>query len=152
MKTRRMLTVCFVLLAWAAPIWAQSNSVIDDLLAQTKASYGDAVYMALAASKQLPDTASIADALAALDSLHWGIKVKDPKATISLGDYSYLLMRAFKMRGGVMYSLLPGPRYAARELAYLNLVYGDPSPYRVISGRDVVQILGNVMNYTEAHS
>ena len=151
MKKWRLLLLCTILLPLAALAWGQSNSVVDQLLAQDKASYGNAAYMALSAAKQIPDTASLDDAMAALAATHWRQKLPGSDAPVTLGEYSYLLMKAFKMKGGLMYSLAPGPRYAARELAYLGLVNGDTSPYRILAGRDVVEIVGNVLNYLEAH-
>ncbi len=152
MKKRGVLVFCLLSSWWTAPLWAQSNAVMDSLLAQKQASFGDAVYMAMSAVKLVPETASPADAIKALKGEAWGVSVLAADAPITLGQYAFLLMRAFKMRGGLMYSLFPGPRYAARELAYDRLIYGDASPYRTVSGREVVEILGSVMRYEESRS
>jgi len=138
--------------AYAVSVGAQSNTVVDALLAEKSATFGEAAYMVMAAITAVPDTASVEDAVAALKARQWGIGVPDTSSPITLGQYSYLLMRAFKIGGGIMYGLFPGPRYAARELAFRKLISGDASPYRTLSGAEVVQILGNVMSYEGAGS
>ncbi|MGA2615213.1 MAG: hypothetical protein ABSG38_17395 [Spirochaetia bacterium] len=152
MGKRALLLAVFLLPAWAASVEAQSNAVVDSLLSEKAATFGEAVYMVMAAITAVPDTASPADAITALQAQKWEVKVQDASSPVTLGQYSYLLMRAFKMRGGLMYSLFPGPRYAARELAFRKLISGDSSPYRTLSGEEVVQILGSVMSYEGAGS
>lgn len=152
MGKRALLLAVFLLPAWAASVEAQSNAVVDSLLSEKAATFGEAVYMVMAAITAVPDTASPADAITALQGQKWEVKVQDASSPITLGQYSYLLVRAFKMRGGLMYSLFPGPRYAARELAFRKLISGDSSPYRTLSGEEVVQILGSVMSYEGAGS
>ncbi len=149
---KRLLFMIVLLPAFATSEGAQSNTVVDALLAEKAATFGEAVYMVMAAITAVPDTASVEDAVAAFQAQHWGIGVPDASSPITLGQYSFLLMRAFKIRGGIMYSLFPGPRYAARELAFRKLVSGDSSPYRTLSGAEVVQILGSVMSYEGAGS
>lgn len=152
MRKWRGLLLCLVLIGGSVPLWAQSNALLDQLLSQNRADFGDAVYLVMTAAKLVPDTASVSDAVSALTAQPWKVKILDAAAPITVGEYSYLLMRAFKLHGGIMYSIVPGPRYAARELAYLNILVGDTSPYRTLSGREVVQILGNVLSRVEAKS
>ncbi len=138
-----------LLLSASMPLSAQSNQVLDRLLDQPEASFGIVVSLTLAAARIVPDTATAQEAIQALQNQGWNAALYPPDAPILLGDYAYLLMRAFHMSGGVLYSLLPGPRYAARELGYLKLIPSDARPSRTVSGEEVVRILGNVMAYAE---
>jgi len=133
-------------LAFAAlPLAAQSNQILDQLLDEQQARFGDVVYMTLAAAKVVPDTATVAQALDALQAQGWKVRVLPADAPIPLGDYSYILMKAFRLSGGVLYSLFPGPRYACRELGYLKVIPSDARPLRSVSGQEAVRILGNIM-------
>jgi hypothetical protein len=58
-------------------------------------------------------------------------------------------MRALDIPGGIMYSMFPGPRYAAREIAYLGFVRGSGAPGRTVSGNEVMYILGRVLEWKE---
>ncbi len=152
MNRRAVLVSGAVLLVLAAAAQAQSNELIDRLLEERQATFGKAAALALAAAGIVPAEATEAQALEALGRQGWKVRVRQAEEPVRLGEYAFLLMKAFGIPGGVMYSILPGPRYAARELAYLQLVRGDASPGRLLSGEEVMRILGSVLSYQEARS
>jgi hypothetical protein len=56
-------------------------------------------------------------------------------------------MRILNQRGGLTTSLFgPTPRYATRELMFLN-VYPPSTPNQVFSGTEFVGIIGRVEDY-----
>ena len=141
-----------LLLSMALPLAAQSNQILDQLLDQPAASFGDVVYMTLTAARLVADTATREQALETLQQQDWKVPVLAADAPILLGDYAFLLMKAFKLSGGMFYSLFPGPRYAVRELGYLKIIATDARPDRTLSGEEAVRILGNVMARKESAS
>jgi len=141
-----------LLLSIALPLAAQSNQLLDQLLDQPAASFGDVVYMTLSAAKLVEDTATPEQALEALQQQNWKVTMRAADAPMPLGDYAFLLMKAFKFSGGIFYSLFPGPRYAVRELGYLKIIPTDARPNRTLSGEEAVRILGNVMARKEGSS
>lgn len=68
--------------------------------------------------------------------------------TITLGKLSYLMMEAFEMRGGLMYALFPGPRYAFRCMVSRSLIQGAADPGMTVSGERFLHILGRVLSAT----
>lgn len=145
-------TFLVLLLSITLPLAAQSNQLLDQLLDQPAAQFGPVVYMTLTAAKLLPDTATPEQALQTLQQQNWKVQILPAEAPIPLGDYAFLLMKAFKLSGGVLYSLFPGPRYACRELGYLKIITTDARPNRGVSGEEAVHILGNVMARKEGAS
>ena len=142
----RKSVVCVALLVLAIlPLSAQSNELLDQLLDQPQAHFGDVVYMTMAAAKLVPDTATPEEAIQALQQQNWKIPVLPPEAPVTLGTYSYMLMKAFKLKGGVLYSIFPGPRYACRELGYRKIIDSDVRTFRSVSGEEAVRMLGKVM-------
>ncbi len=141
-----------LLLSTALPLAAQSNQLLDQLLDQPAASFGEVVYMTLSAAKLVPETATPAEALEALQQQNWKVRILPADAPIPLGDYAFLLMKAFKLSGGIFYSLFPGPRYAVRELGYIRVISTDARPNRNLSGEEAVHILGNLMARKEGSS
>jgi len=129
--------------------FAQSNGVIDEVLGQEKADFSMAAYLVLSAAEIVPESATPDEALSVLSEKGWGLAPSGDGATISLGQYSYLLMRAFGIPGGVMYRLFPGPRYATREAAFRGFVVDRPTPYRSVSGEEAIRILGAVLSWKE---
>jgi len=131
----------------ASSLFAQSNIIIDELLAEEKATFGKTVYISLVAAGLIPEEKSVGESLQYLDTLGWKLKEKGTNDIIKLGEYSYLLMMAFDISGGIFYTLFPGPRYAVREFAYLGFVRRSPLAYRTLSGEEVIRILGKVLEW-----
>ncbi len=124
---------------------AQSNKLLDEILDSPAVTYGQAAYLVLTAVNKLPDSATPAEAA---DEL-WKVDVRNAEETIDLGEYSLLLMKAFRLSGGLFYRLLPVPRYAARELAWRGWIAGSTYPGRSLSGVEAVRLLGNAIEVAE---
>jgi hypothetical protein len=56
-------------------------------------------------------------------------------------------MKSFGLKGGILYTLFPGPRYACRELAYLRIIRDGGDPETHLNGGQFLQILGNTLTY-----
>jgi len=67
---------------------------------------------------------------------------------IKLKELGFLVMSAFDLRGGFMYSLLRNPRYAYREMVYRRLIPGRTDASMIVSGPRLLQIIGGVLTYT----
>lgn len=141
-----------LLLGGILPVSAQSNLVLDDILGREALRAADGAYLALAAAGRIDDQTTPEEAFRLLDDTGWTLAAAEAGASIRLGDYAYLLMQAFDMRGGIMYRLVPGPRYAARELFFLRLIPENGSPYRSLSGQEAVFMLGRVLELQEVQS
>jgi hypothetical protein len=81
---------------------------------------------------------------------HWGwlprrARTEDP---ILLRELSLLVMEAFRLRGGIMYSLFHNSRYAHRELVYRRIVQGRTDPVQRVSGERLFHILSRVLSIT----
>jgi hypothetical protein len=125
---------------------AQSNQLLDRLLEEPRASFGAAACLVLAASGALDPEAGEQQALAALRDKGWKLRAAEAGEPIRLGEFCFLLMKAFDEKGGLMYRLFPGPRYAVRELAYRGLVRGKAHGGRFPSGQEVVQLLSSYLD------
>jgi hypothetical protein len=146
------LLVVVALLAAAGTCFGQSNELLDVLFEEPATTLRQAAYLVLTASGRIPDDTSPEQAAAALSGQGWTVPKRSAGEPLTLGEYAYLLMQAFDLKGGVMYRISPGPRYAGRELAYLELIKGDTSPYRTFSGEEAIGILGRLMEWKEEQS
>ena len=136
-----------LLAASVLPAVAQSNQFIDRLLEQPQATFGASAYLVLAASGLVPAEATEQQALTALNEKGWKLKARGADEPIRLGEYCYLIMKAFELKGGLMYRLFPGPRYAVRELAYRGIVHGQAHGARYPSGQEAVQLLSSFLDW-----
>ena len=76
----------------------------------------------------------------------WFPKTAAPGDPISLGALSFVMMKAFDIRGGLLYAIFPGPRYAFRTMVSRSLIQGAADPDMKVSGDRFLQILGNVLD------
>jgi hypothetical protein len=139
-----------LLLAFAVPaVQAQSNQMVDHILQEEELTYGSAAYLLLLASGDQGDEINATAAVARLAALGMELPGRAANETITLGEYSLLTMRIFGIPGGIMYTILPSPRYAVRELAYRHVVQGHTYPRMSLSGERGMRILGRVLGQRE---
>lgn len=135
-----------LLLTAVGSLAAQSNERIDELLAADPAPAGHAAYLVLTAAGTVGEDTSPAEALSTAQEaglMSIGLSAPEP---VRFGDLAYLLMESFDESGGVMYALLPGPRYATREVVFQGWSRVRRSPRETLSGREVVQFLSVYLN------
>ena len=144
MKEKFLITVVLGLfITGVAPIvlCAQSATTMDTILEQEDLSFGAASYLLLVARGDLKDNADFGEAAEKMAEVQPYFSDKDAGDTLNLGEYSFLLMKMYNLGGGLMYSVLPGPRYAVRELAFIDIVQGGTYPKSPLSGERAVRIL-----------
>jgi len=140
------------LLAGGLAAGAQSSEVLDGILSREVLQADECAYLVLAAAGKIDDQATPEEAFRLLRDTGWILAAEEAEAAIRLGDYAYLLMQAFDLEGGIMYRLVPGPRYAARELFFRRLTPENGSPYRVLNGEEAVFMLGKFLELPEVQS
>ena len=96
---------------------------------------------AASSGASLPD----ADFQQALEN-GWFPRGTTPDENITLGKLSFLIMRAFNIKGGMMYAILPGPRYAFRTMVSRSFIQGAADPSMTVNGERFLHILGRVLN------
>ena len=148
-KSYLFSVLIFVLLGCA--VYSQSNELMDELLRQEQALFGQTCYLILAAGGVVAETTSVVDCIATIQNKGWGFRRKQVEDPVTIGELSYLIMRALEVNGGIMYALFPSPRYAFRELTFRGIVEEAAGPFRIVSGDEVVSTLGSVMEWKEMY-
>ena len=70
---------------------------------------------------------------------------------VSRGTLALAVVRALEIKGGLMMSLMPdNPRYAVRELVYLNL-FPQSSPNQTFSGGEFLGIVGRMEDWQRSN-
>jgi hypothetical protein len=146
---KRIIIVALLLALISSFAVAQSNELIDELLAAEEASFGAALYLVMLAGGEISEDASTEDAYSRFDFSQWRIDEKPADAPVTLGELAYVTMEKLGISGGIMYSLVPSPRYAAREFKHLRFVAGKAYPNRVLSGREVIDLIGKATRYVK---
>ena len=78
----------------------------------------------------------------------WFLIDTAPDDPLTLGTLSLLIMQAFDMKGGMMYALLPGPRYAFRSMVNRSLIQDSLDPDMKVNGEQFLNILGKTLSET----
>jgi outer membrane protein OmpA-like peptidoglycan-associated protein len=126
---------------------AQTASELERILSLPEVTYGDASWFILnAAGIPLVDNSQDGAYRFAADK-QWLPKKAEARQPLSLGALSFLVMRAFNIKGGLMYTLFPGPRYAYRELSYRKILSGRAYSTMQVSGERLVRILSRALDY-----
>ena len=150
-RPRFVILLSVLWFAVGVSLAAQSAEFLDDLMFAEEATVGDAAILILLAAGRSGDEDPAAATRIARER-GWLDEAAAPSDSLTLGTLSFLMMRATDMSGGLGYRVFPGPRYATRELDYLGLLRGYAAPNRRLSGTELLQVVGNVMNWLEAES
>lgn len=148
MKKHGIIAIAFLLFSvlWAP---AQSNDVLDRILAEEQLTYASAAYLLLVATGKAPEETSSEQAVSLAEQEGFALEGFGPADRLSLGQYSFMLMRAFQLPGGIMYRIVPGPRYAVREMEYAGVIQGTAIPGMALSGNEAVRMLERVLHQRE---
>jgi hypothetical protein len=147
---RETVLTFFFISAVGCASFAQSSEAIDQILTADALTCGKAAYLLLVASDNIAEDAGDARSFDMLQGLGWIGKEKTAGTPITVSEYAYVVMRAFGMKGSLMYSLLPGPRYAFRELVDRGVIQGRADPGETLTGHRAMSILGRVLDIEEA--
>jgi hypothetical protein len=141
--------VLIFLAALLAPglLHGQTAADMDELLDSREITWAQACRFVLPAAGALEENASAPAAYAAARGNGWLPKGASAESPVNMGGLSFLIVQAFSIKGSVLYTVFPGPRYAYRQLDYLGLLPGLRDPALRISGERFVQILGRVLDY-----
>lgn len=141
--------VLLVFLFTGSLLLAQSNDMIDSILTEEPATAGSAAYVALTAAELLSDDASRDRAVQVAVEAGWLPEDTSAEQPATFGQLAYLLMEAIEVQGGLMYRILPGPRYAAREFVYQGWSPERRSPGEQVSGQFLIRVTGNFLDKVE---
>jgi hypothetical protein len=144
-KYNLLFLAIFLSALLSSPLYAQTAAELEELLQIQTVSYGQAARFVLEAA----DTASPQDSGAAFAfavERAWLPQKAAAEKPITLAELSFLIMKAFDIKGGMMYAIKPGPRYAYRSMISHSFIQGASDPAMTISGDHFLLILGNVLD------
>jgi hypothetical protein len=125
-----------LLIAIPSLAFAQTAERIERLLQQDKVSYCDAALLVLEASGRLDaeKQTSADDAFTFAMERGWLPKTAQANSNASLDGLSLLVIQAFEIKGGALFSLFQNPHYAYRALVYRGIIQGRADPQMTVSG------------------
>ena len=147
MKNKKLLVLlAYFGLLLPVCLYAQTAAELEVLLETSKVTCGQAAWFIYSSGGD--NTGNIKnpdDAFKHAVEAGW-LKAKSANDPITLGKLSFLIMQAFKIKGGMMYSLAPGPRYAYRSMVSHSYIQDSSDPAMSVSGERFLLILGRVLD------
>jgi len=138
-----------VFLLSATLVFAQNAQDMDALLATETISYEQAAWFVLGAADAPGFSGGAAEAFRYAAERGWLPANAAPNDRARLDGVSLLIMQSHGINGGFMYALTKSPRYAYRELVYLNVIQGRTDPEMTVSGDLLLFILTRVLYFQE---
>ncbi len=133
----------------SSSLFAQSNDQIDRLLGEEKTTVSTASLLILVSAALIDENSDSQAAVNYINEKKWyKTEIKGDKV-LTAGDASYLFMKAFSIKGGLMYKMVPGPRYAVREMKYLDILDKRTETGMVMSGEDFLVFLSEALSWKE---
>jgi hypothetical protein len=130
---------------FAPRVFAQTAAEIETLLSTAALSYEQAASFVLRAA-DIPVSGSAFNYAA---EQKWLSGKVFPSGIAALDEVSLLIMGAFGIKGGIMYSAVKSPHYAYRELEHQGIMQGRSDPGLVVSGDLLLFIVGKVLDRIE---
>jgi hypothetical protein len=126
--------------------FGQSAEKVDKILETEKATFGQAAYLIQTALNGGSDGLDFDTAFDRFKSEHQNL-IRDSvtaEDVIPAKTYAFLLMKAFNIKGGLMYRIYPCPRYAYRDLRYLAVIQDKNTPNAPMTGTALLRIFGRI--------
>jgi len=144
---KRNISLTFLLLFTCAVLHAQTLDEIQTLLQSPTVSYAQAARFVLEAADVKVPYDNTGEQDAAQNAMRYAIEKKwlpqkaDAQDAISLERLSLLIMRAFGLKGGPMYSIFHSAHYSYREMVFQDLIQGQSDPHTKVSGEEMIFIV-----------
>jgi hypothetical protein len=143
---KRIIVIAVGVLFTTATSFGQSAKRVDKILETEKATFGQAAYLIQTALNAGSDEIDFDTAFDRFKSGNQHL-IRDSVTAddvIPAKTYAFLLMKAFDVKGGMMYRIYPCPRYAYRDLRYLAVIQGKNNPTASMTGTTMLQIFSRI--------
>ena len=148
-RMQKILIFLFIECLSLFSLSAQSNEILDTFLDQPKADTATTVWLIMLAGNQLPSDATPAEAMAAFTDPRGRLKNLKPEDPVRFGNFAYIAMETLDLPGGMMYAMIPSPRYAAREFLYRDWIPGKPKTAAELTPWEVTTSLSEILAWKE---
>jgi hypothetical protein len=146
---KKLFTLLFLLVIGGLSLYAQSNTLIDRILAEKNISAENAAYILLAGKGLIVDNTAPAAALESMKEQFPASGI-EAESSLTLGQYCLLVQTVYGLPKGLMSSIMPGPRNALKDMKFLNIVQGHGYAKDPVSGERALRILQRALGEVEA--
>lgn len=143
---KKMMLICGTLFLLSTGIFAQNSEKITELINTEKTTYGQAAYLTAVFTGAVNESATEEESLKALQAEKFVSENKTADDYITLSELSYIALSVSGKKGGLFYTLFPGPRYALRELKAKGVLPPNADPSATVTGRDTIAVFNGCLS------
>ena len=143
---KRKLLICTLLFVTFS-LFSQNAERLELLLDQERVSYAQAALLVLEASGRIDSANQMGEEEAFNFALKNNLLPKNAVANhaVNMQGLSFLVMRAFEIKGGFFYSITKSQHHAYRELVYRGMIQGRSDPLMYITGEQLFFTVNRVL-------
>jgi hypothetical protein len=151
MNKRYCLFSIFFLLTVPVFLFSQTADGIEFYLDIKAVNYKQAAWLVLEAANVSGDYYRFnpEEAFRFAEERQWLPRKADPMQEIKLRQVALLIMQAFDLKGGLMYSVFKNPHYAYREMVYQEIIQGRADPGMAVSGESLLFMISQVLSHID---
>ncbi len=127
-------------------VLAQDAEVVDRIVSQDSLSLGEAAFLLYRAAIQDNPPQDVERAMAILRERHGRFRTRESDSPVTLSEFALIGMNAFRVPGGLMYTLTDMPRYAYREAVYRRLIQGRSAPRQALGGDRAFRVVHRLLS------
>lgn len=142
---KRILLISLLLLLFAAAVSAQSADAVTKMIEADEATVGDTAYFLAVYLNAVPESSPASAALSALQDSGICLAGASADDVLTYKVFAGMLMRAWDVKGGLMYSLTGSDRYALRELQAQGFIPSSVDPMAAVTGYQTLAIFNDCM-------
>ena len=148
MKHRMLPVLLFLVFILSAPLFGQTAARLEALLDKTELTWLEVTAFVLEAS-EAGAYSNAQEAFNFAAGNKWLPKDAEANGTVRLDGAALLLMQSFGLKGGMFYSMTKSPHHAYRELVFKKVIRGAADPHTIVSGRDLLLMIGRLLALKE---
>jgi hypothetical protein len=144
---KKNISITIFLLFLCAALNAQTADEMQMLLQTPAVSYSQAARFVLEAAdvSDYYDKTNGQDAMRLAVEKKWLPAKADAQSAITLEKLSHLIMKAFGLKGGPMYTLFNSAHYSYREMVFQDIIQGRSDPYMKVTGEKMIFIVNRLL-------
>lgn len=127
--------------------FAQSASFFTTVFEAEQLTWEQAAFLVMAGTERVSDSVSPNQAWESLSKTQWYTNIPERGSAITVSQLSYLLTKAFEVKGGLWFTLFGNERYSYRELVFKKVIPGSLDPQSTISGTEAMKVLEKAMAF-----
>lgn len=129
----------------AAAVSAQSADKVTEMIKTEKATWGQVCYFSSTYLGLVKDSATPEQSIDALKTAGYISTAPAADTPIKLDQFALICAKTWKIKGSLLYTLFPTPRYAFRLLKANGIISSSADPSKTSNGHEALNIFTDCM-------